>query len=73
MSQFQGSFKGIGKTHLRVLTRLRFGRFGLGEAVKRNGRKRERQARAERRKFSTAGLDEGFRVHLHRPAASPPL
>jgi hypothetical protein len=35
--------------------------------------RRERQARAERRKFSTAGLDEGFRVHLHRPAASPPL
>jgi hypothetical protein len=35
--------------------------------------RREHQARAERRKFSTAGLDEGFRVHLHRRAASPPL
>jgi hypothetical protein len=35
--------------------------------------RRERQARAERRRFSTASLDEGFRVHLHRRAASPPL
>jgi len=35
--------------------------------------KREHQARAEPRKFSTAGLDEGFRVHLHRREASPPL
>ena len=34
---------------------------------------REYQAKAERRKFSTAGLDEGFRVHLHRPEASPPF
>lgn len=35
--------------------------------------RRERQARAERRMFRTASLDEGFRVHLHRRAASPPL
>ena len=35
--------------------------------------RREHQARAERRKFSTAGLDEGFRVQLHRRAPSPPL
>jgi hypothetical protein len=35
--------------------------------------RRERQARAERRKFATAALDEGFRVHLHRRAAAPPF
>ncbi len=35
--------------------------------------RREHQARAERRKFRTASLDEGFRVHLHRRSASPPL
>jgi hypothetical protein len=35
--------------------------------------RREHQARAERRRFSTAGLDEGFRVHLHRQAATAPL